>query len=222
MPIRSDEVMVVNGRLKQVGAKFRTGVKPSRYSAVFLCECGNRIVLLVENAKKNTKSCGCFQAESLKQQQRTHGHTAGPGDSRSKTYIAWMGMLCRVRAKPGTKSHKCYGARGISVCDRWLKFEHFLQDMGICPDGLTLDRIDTNGIYCKENCRWATPTEQNRNKRDNVVVEYRGRQMSFSEACEIAGINREVARQRVLRGWDIVNALDAPVRKIRKVVNESR
>jgi hypothetical protein len=212
MRIQAAPCMLVNGRLTQVGQKFRTAISPNRYSAVFLCACGQRKILLVDNVKKATVSCGCFHAECLRQQQRTHGHTS---DERSPTYIVWQSMLQRVRAKPGTKTHRDYVARGITVCDRWLMFENFLEDMGQRPGRLTLDRRDNNGNYCKENCRWATMTVQNRNTRANVCVDYRGRYVTFSEACEMAGIDREVARQRVLRGWDVVVALDTPVRKLR-------
>lgn len=212
MRIQAAPRMLVNGRLTQVGQKFRTSISPTRYSAVFLCACGQRKVLLVDNVKKNTVSCGCFQAECLRQQQRTHGHTS---DERSPTYIVWQAMLQRVRAKPGTKTHKNYGARGIAVCERWLLFENFLEDMGQRPGRLTLDRRNNNGNYCKENCRWATMTVQTRNTRANVWVIYRGRTVVFSEACEMAGIERQVANKRVLRGWEITAALDTPVRKLR-------
>lgn len=87
-----------------------------------------------------------------------HGHTK---PNRTRTYIAWGNMLQRV-TNPRFPQWKDYGGRGITVCERWRTFDAFLQDMGECPDGLTLDRIDSAGNYESGNCRWATRKEQQR------------------------------------------------------------
>lgn len=94
---------------------------------------------------------------------RTHGHTCGCVGRASPTYRVWQGMLQRCSSR--SKDFRRYAGRGISVCDRWLKFEHFLEDMGCKPDGYSLDRIDNNGNYSKDNCRWACPVTQAHNGR---------------------------------------------------------
>jgi hypothetical protein len=88
-----------------------------------------------------------------------HGHNRV--GQRSRTYSCWDGMMQRC-TNPKHKKHKDYGAKGITVCDRWLEFNNFLEDMGEKPEGLTLDRKDPKKGYYKENCRWATYEQQNR------------------------------------------------------------
>lgn len=98
------------------------------------------------------------------------------------------------------KSYSDYGGRGIKVCDRWMKFENFLEDMGERPAGMSLDRIDNNGNYCKENCRWATNHQQANNKRSNRLVTFHGVTKSASEWADDLGINRATLYDRLYRG----------------------
>jgi hypothetical protein len=93
-----------------------------------------------------------------------HGHRTGNNKKRSPTYLSWVAMKQRC-FNENHIAYNNYGGRGISVCDRWLVFSNFLEDMGPRPKNKTLDRRDTNGPYCKDNCKWSTRSQQNRNRR---------------------------------------------------------
>lgn len=122
------------------------------------CDCGNTTNVRLNGLRTgNTKSCGCLVKETSGNLNKTHGLSGTP------TYSRWQAMLTRA-TNPQIKGAKHYALRGITVCISWLKFENFLADMGECPEGLTLDRIDNDRNYCPENCRWATYSEQARNK----------------------------------------------------------
>jgi hypothetical protein len=96
-----------------------------------------------------------------------------------------MKMRC---LNPRVPSYRSYGGRGITVCERWLKFKPFLEDMGERPAGTTIERIDLNGNYEPGNCRWATRREQGRNKRRNVFIEFRGERRTISDWAECFGV----------------------------------
>lgn len=104
-----------------------------------------------------------------------------------------------------------YGGRGIAVCQRWLDSSSaFIEDMGPRPAGATLERIDNNGGYSPENCRWASRGEQNRNRRNNVHVTYRGERMIVTDACRAAGLPLVAVLKRLARGWSEEDALTIP------------
>lgn len=127
---------------------------------------------------------------------------------RKRTYQCWSDMKQRCMNEKH-KQFKNYGARGIFICQRWLEaFENFVEDMGEKPDGLTLDRIDNNGPYAPENCRWATPAQQRRNQRDCKYVEYNGERLTAEELGIKLGLHPTTIRYRIKNGWkleDIVN-----------------
>lgn len=123
------------------------------------CECGNSIRVRSHSLKRgDTKSCGCFRSELMESKQTKHGKYGSP------TYLSYRAMLARC-SDSTHKQFKDYGGRGIKVCELWATFEGFLADMGERPEGTTLDRIDVDGDYSPENCKWSTKSEQNRNKR---------------------------------------------------------
>lgn len=128
------------------------------------CDCGNeRIVMRGSLLKGLTKSCGCFHSEQTRNANTQHGHATREGFSRE--YHSWSSM--RTRCTNAKRSmFKYYGGRGITICKEWESFTQFLADMGPRPPATSLDRIDPNGNYEPANCRWATPLDQSRNRRN--------------------------------------------------------
>lgn len=134
---------------------------------------------------------------------RKHGMYGTP------EHIIWRSMLQRCRDRNSTK-YTSYGGRGISICDRWLIFENFLTDMGHRPTPHhSIDRIDNDGNYCPENCRWATQKQQARNKRRTIRVEIEGTSIALADYCEANNLNHAIIRQRIARGTPIEIALQA-------------
>lgn len=129
------------------------------------CDCGTTTVVVAQDiARQSTKSCGCLSREVKAARLTKHG------DCGSPEYRSWKGMLNRCR-NPGATGFKNYGGRGIKVCERWHSYENFLADMGRKPaPKYSLDRIDCDSDYTPDNCRWATPTEQSRNRRGFVKL----------------------------------------------------
>ncbi len=111
---------------------------------------------------------------------------------------------------PKNVGFKNYGGRGIRVCERWMTFRNFLQDMAPRPFGKLLDRIDNDGNYEPGNCRWATRKEQNSNRRWCTYVLINGDKVTLKEACRIIGITYSGTRNRIRRGWSVVEALCVP------------
>lgn len=127
------------------------------------CSCGNNCIVVGANLLKGlTSSCGCYRSEQLLKRSFKHGHAKRKNNN--PTYKSWCSMLSRCRNRNYHK-YKRYGALGVFVCERWLVYENFFEDMGQRPVGTTLDRIDPRGNYEPDNCRWATPIEQAYNQR---------------------------------------------------------
>lgn len=143
------------GRLTAVRFSCRAG-----NSAIWECMCACGTTKLVRRQhllSGSIKSCGCLIGETTAARNRTHGLTG------TKTYVAWVNMIRRCE-KATTRGFERYGGAGVSVCERWHKFENFLADMGEAPQGMTIDRLDNAAGYSKDNCHWATPTTQARNR----------------------------------------------------------
>ena len=123
----------------------------------------------------------------------------------SKIYQTWNWMIQRCHNK-NTAGFKRYGARGITVCKKWRKFQGFFEDMGDRPKGKTLERIDNDKGYFKENCRWATPKEQARNRRTSRLIDHNGQRKTLAEWCEIYKTDGRLIHARLKRGWSLDEA----------------
>lgn len=138
-----------------------------------------------------------------------HGHACY--GLRSRTHSCWNAMLQRCRNETNA-SFKDYGARGIFVCERWTRFKNFLADMGEQPPGLSLERKDNDGPYCKENCVWATRRAQARNKRNNRCLSLNGETMTVVEWAERTGISQYTLASRLnVLEWNVERALTTAV-----------
>lgn len=145
------------------------------------------------------------------EQQRRRVCNVRHGKSGTRVYKAWLSVLDRCdNDRSGN-----YGARGISVCDRWRVFEAFYADMGEPPsDGHSLDRIDNDGNYEPSNCRWATRSQQGRNKRSNTLLTQDGQTRPLVEWAEMAGLKESTICHRLKHGWSVERAVTEPVARV--------
>lgn len=184
------------GRLK-VERRLKTRSKSGLFLWICKCRCGNKITLDSHQlVTMKYPSCGCIN-----------------GLVDKSGYRSWASMIQRCYNK-NDPAYSYYGGRGISVCERWRKgYVYFLEDMGERPDKHTLDRIDNNGNYQPDNCRWAKIEEQSWNKRHTVKLEYNGEQITLRDLCLKTGLKRSLLYARiVILGWDIEKAITTPVK----------
>ena len=198
------------GNLTVIGQGERTKNGRIRWSC--LCDCGNKTLTFAYDLKNGkVVSCGCYHRESLTVRNTTHG------GSNTRLFRVWCGMRERC-STPSCKAYANYGGRGISVCDEWNDYAVFYKwavSTGY-EDGLSIDRIDSNGNYCPENCRWATSTEQANNTRRNVKIAYKGVSHTISEWSKIFGIKYTTLYMRLQRGMSIEKAFRNPTKGVVK------
>lgn len=165
------------------------------------CDCGNQATKQLGNLRNgHTVSCGCKRSTATALAKTTHGQCGTP------TYKSWQSMVTRC-LNPGNHKFKDYGARGISVCERWKVFEGFFADMGERPEGTTLGRIDNDGNYEPGNCAWQNPVDQGRNKRNTKTFLHQGILATVPEHCERLGLKASTVRSRIYTyGWPIEKA----------------
>lgn len=198
----------VFGRLTAIRFFEKRG-RAKRHYWVFSCTCGKEHVAGAYNAiSGTTKSCGCLRDDTIKNVYLDHGM------SRTPAHNIWSGMIQRCGPVPTSENWHLYGGRGIVVCDRWKDFKNFYADMFPRPSpNLTIDRIDVNGPYSPENCRWATSKEQSQNMRKNVIITVNGENMCLKAATEKLNLSYTTVWQRIRKlGWSVERALTEPVK----------
>lgn len=203
-----------------------TALEPTRsensdkYCWLFICDCGNKkIIRKTKVVNGYTKSCGCLLKEIGKNNVQKYFKTHGK--SKTPTYIAWRGIKQRCLDK-NIEGYISYGGRGIKVCDRWLNsFENFLEDMGERPSPKhSIDRIDNDGNYEPNNCRWATNKEQSCNRRSSFIINYKGKSQTLMEWSEELEMSYHLLRDRIVRyKWDIEKSFMTKHKKITRIIN---
>lgn len=175
------------------------------------CACGGVCVVRVESLRSgNTRSCGCLVRERARSANITHGDT--PKGDHSPEYRTWSHFKGRC-LNPKDRSYPDYGGRGITVCERWLSYENFLEDMGRRPSAKhTLDRVDNSGNYEPGNCRWATRKEQANNRRVAKTARWlthpvTGERRIFAEWVRVLGVPSSTLANRIARGWPLDRVL---------------
>lgn len=203
-------------RLDLVGKKFgkllvlEKSEERTKYGAVLWlcsCECGKSRLAISSNLTSGTAtSCGCESYETRK----LHGMT------KTRTFKSWESMKQRCLNK-NAPDYPHYGARGITIDERWAaNFNSFLEDMGERPVDKTLDRKNVNGNYEPSNCRWATRSEQQRNKTNSLLIEWQGVARGAADWSDLVGIPAKIIFDRIRAGWTPSDALTKPNRKAKK------
>ena len=178
-----------------------TGLREKR--VLCRCACGTEKDVLYAILKKGgSRSCGCLRDELASVRFAKHRLCATP------EYVVWAGVLSRCNC-PNAGSYRNYGGRGISVCAEWKSdFTTFLSDMGQRPGPkYQIDRIDVNGNYSPENCRWVTATVNGNNRRNNVRYTFEGESLTASEWARRIGIPLKTLGWRLKAGWELSRAL---------------
>lgn len=187
-----------NGRLEVTEFVGRYG---RRFYYRCRCDCGNHVVVDNSNilyGRKNSKSCGCLNRELITK----HGRYLDP------VYGIWAAIRDRC-GNPNSAGYVDYGGRGIKVCERWQSFENFYADIGHArpSSSHSLDRIDNNGGYCLENCKWSTWQEQAYNRRSNRFLIYNGETHCLTEWAKLRKLTQLTLRGRLKRNWPLGEAL---------------
>lgn len=207
------------GRLTVMGEAARGAYSKRRI--VCKCSCGAKTTVLMQTLKRKNLSCGCYAREAAVSRFTTHG-LSGSGFAN-----VHRNMLSRCYDSDADSFHN-YGARGIRVCRSWrgpngltnfVAWNNSLPKEEQRKAGLLLDRVDGNLGYSPSNCRWVTPTQSNRNKKDNIFCSYKGRSLLFVDAYD-SGHHRSVSYRCALArftklGWCVTDSLHTPIRALR-------
>lgn len=193
--------------------------KPNKYGQRYAiwyckCDCGNYVERTTDVLKRGKSSCGCAQRDNLK--KMSLGNTKH-GLSKSRIYGIWKNMINRCYREKDIH-YQAYGARGIKVCDEWKndssKFFEWAFANGY-RDNLTIERIDNDKDYCPENCTWIPKEQQPKNKRQNILITYKGKTMCASDWAKETGINANAIRYRFKHGWSADKIFSTPTNHFR-------
>lgn len=171
------------------------------------CDCGTTTAVDRQSLRSGaTTSCGCRRGAATAARNMTHGLRHVP------EYSVWAMMRQRCN-NPRFPAYKAYGGRGIVICERWSAFENFYADMGSRPSPKhELDRIDNDGPYSPDNCRWTTQQANANNKRSNRIIEHNGDALTLAEWSRRTGMKYDTLLARLDRGWPVERALSASVK----------
>lgn len=195
------------GKLVVIG---RAESRPGRAIWNCLCDCGGtKQVASAHLTNGMVRSCGCLV--------KTHGYASG--GKVSKVYRVWDSMVRRC-LNPRHKAYRRYGGRGIKVCERWLTFSNFIADMGEPSPGLTLDRINNDGGYEPDNCRWTTRSVQCRNSSNAHLLTHNGQTKTIIEWSLEKGWPHHVIGCRIRAGWTAQRAIETPRRVLTNYTRE--
>ena len=202
----------VFGRLTVVSFAGIGSNRSARWECI--CLCGAVVVINSATLRNGrTQSCGCYHKQLLRERNTSHGLC------KTAEYSSWLNMRKRCN-KANDPQYADYGGRGITVCEEWESFENFYRDMGPKPTPKhSIDRIDNDGPYCKENCRWATQKQQNTNQRSNKRLNFNGESLTISEWADRLGISASTLHSRLRLGWDTNRVLSTPSKEQRKRVS---
>lgn len=174
-----------------------------------VCDCGTVAEVNGSNLVSGaTRSCGCIRKEAAAKLKFSHG------EHGTRIYRCWRNMLERCE-NPKCNEYPHYGRRGISVCEEWhdpVLFFKWAKESGY-RDDLSIDRIDVNGDYCPDNCRWADNATQARNKTNNVKITFAGRTMILADWAQETGLSAKSITYRLRHGWSVEDALTKPASK---------
>jgi hypothetical protein len=190
------------GRLRVIS---QSGKRNKKIRWLCLCACGRRTTAYGNNLRGGrTRSCGCLHRELLL--ARCRKYPPSFIKSHRTEYIAWKSMRRRCRSDPDWRD------RGISICERWEDFRAFLSDMGDRPsDSHSIGRIDNDGDYSPDNCRWETHVQQANNTRRNRRLTYRGVVLTIAEWGRRLGVSSKVLNTRLFQGWTVEQTLSIPI-----------
>lgn len=193
-------------RVGRLVVKHAAGRRMGKVSWLCICDCGNENIVEGWHLRQATvRSCGCLTRDTTIARNETHRM------SYTRIYRIYRHMKDRC-LNPDDQRYADYGGRGIRICDRWMKFENFRDDMlPTYKPGLTIDRKDNDGNYEPSNCRWATCLEQVYNRRNTVSVTLHGERLTVLEIARRTGLGVEVIRQRIYNGWSAERVMNTPL-----------